>query len=529
MPPISGPNSSKPTTGEVVAGVYNVTLPVLVDGQACPIQLDVNGQIKTSGGGGATSNVNITGINGVAPSLTNALAVELSDGTNPLGTDANPIRNSPSSTAAVQPVSGTVTVVQPTGTNLHTVVDSGAITATTNADTTIGGTVAPIKELLVAGKTNDGTPQYQPIPEGTGGRSVIVEGVAGGTAVPVSGSVTASGTVTANQGTPAATTAGWPYITGDVAESTAAWTSATGSNTAVTMTVKNYNTIILTLNQGTTITGGVVTFEVSDTTAFTNAYTIFGVPVNALLAANPLSTYTLVASTNQAFTFDVSGWAAFRVRLSTVISGSATVNVGVAANAGAVPHSLFAKVDLNTASYFNSNLAGVVSNGGATDGTTAAGKFGGTGGGGSLGGVSLFAATGPASTAANNVSVRTPNFFKTSTATNFGNTAVWTPTSGKKFRLMRYQIELTENATLAVAALLTVKFQDATTDFGFQHDEFVPAAAGAVAGEAWRSGWIDLDNGYLSAAANNVLNFNISGAANLTAGLFRINVAGTEE
>lgn len=56
----------------------------------------------------------------------------------------------------------------------------------TNADTTIGGTTAPTKEFLVAGKTNDGTPQYQPLPEGTGGRSVIVEGVAGGTAQPIS-------------------------------------------------------------------------------------------------------------------------------------------------------------------------------------------------------------------------------------------------------------------------------------------------------------------------------------------------------
>jgi hypothetical protein len=74
---------------------------------------------------------------------------------------------------ATQPVSGTVG---------------------TNADTTIGGTTAPGKELLMAGKTNDATPQYQPLPEGAGGRSVIVEGIAGGTTVPV------SGTVTSNQG-----------------------------------------------------------------------------------------------------------------------------------------------------------------------------------------------------------------------------------------------------------------------------------------------------------------------------------------
>ena len=61
----------------------------------------------------------------------------------------------------------------------------------TNADTTIGGTTAPSKELTIGGKTNDGTPQYQPLPEGAGGRSVIVEGYSSGTAVPISGTVTA--------------------------------------------------------------------------------------------------------------------------------------------------------------------------------------------------------------------------------------------------------------------------------------------------------------------------------------------------
>lgn len=119
--------------------------------------------------------------------------------------------------------SGTTVVTQGTGTNLHTVVDSGAVNATlqtstgtdignvglkaaqtlatlttitnavpTNADTTQGGTTAPTKSFTVGGKTNDGTAQYQDLPLGTGGRTVIVEGFAGGTAVPVSGSVTAA-------------------------------------------------------------------------------------------------------------------------------------------------------------------------------------------------------------------------------------------------------------------------------------------------------------------------------------------------
>lgn len=105
---------------------------------------------------------------------------------------------------------GTVTV---TGT--VTANQGGTWTVATNADTSIGGTTAPSKSLTVNGKTNDATPQYQPIPEGPSGRSVIIEGNASGVKVPVdgsgvtqpvscsncSGTVTVTGTVTVNAGT----------------------------------------------------------------------------------------------------------------------------------------------------------------------------------------------------------------------------------------------------------------------------------------------------------------------------------------
>jgi hypothetical protein len=121
------------------------------------------------------------------------------------------------------------------------------------------------------------------------------------------------------------------------AESTAAWTSATGGNTAVSVNVytsassSSLSTVVVTLNQGSTITGGVVTFEVSDTTAFTNAY---NASCWQATTGSIVSTYTLVASTNQAFVCNVASYQAFRVRLSTVISGTGTVNVGVQPSAG---------------------------------------------------------------------------------------------------------------------------------------------------------------------------------------------------
>jgi hypothetical protein len=85
--------------------------------------------------------------------------------------------------------------------------------------TTTDGTTTETNFLVIGGESNDVTAQYQPIPLGAGGRSVIIEGVASGTAVPISGSVSVSnfpgtqpvsGTVTANQGTANTAANSWP-------------------------------------------------------------------------------------------------------------------------------------------------------------------------------------------------------------------------------------------------------------------------------------------------------------------------------
>lgn len=121
---------------------------------------------------------------------------------------------------------------------------------------------------------------------------------------------------------------------------------------------------------------------------------------------------------------------------------------------------------------------------------------------------------------------RTPLTFKTATATASGNTAVWTPTSGKKFRLMGYIIYVTNDASLASAGDIDITFQDATTGLGFGFSLFVPSAAGTTIGQN-DSKWISLGNGYLSGTANNVLNVNLSTA--LATGKVRITAIGTEE
>ena len=62
-------------------------------------------------------------------------------------------------------------------------------------------TVDPAQMVVIAGLTNDGTPAYEQFPLGPDGRTVIVEGYAGGVAIPVSGtfSLGANQTVNLNQ------------------------------------------------------------------------------------------------------------------------------------------------------------------------------------------------------------------------------------------------------------------------------------------------------------------------------------------
>jgi len=145
--------------------------------------------------------------------------------------------------------------------------------------------------------------------------------------------------------------------------------------------------------------------------------------------------------------------------------------------------------------------------------------------------VSTWVQHGTPGTDGNMAALRDPNIFKTASvpATASGNTAVWTPTASKKFRLMRFQITATDVAATA-ATVITVSFQDATTGINIgTYDFFMPAIANVASGTQFVSNWVDLGNGYLSTAANNVLNANVSATVAGATGTFRYNVCGTEE
>lgn len=129
--------------------------------------------------------------------------------------------------------------------------------------------------------------------------------------------------------------------------SAAAWTSGTAGNTAVTIISGNpqFNTLLVTLNQTSTISGGAITVEGSNDNS--NWIALQGVLAGAQTLVN--TAYTLVASTYQGILYDVAGFQYVRVRLSTVITGSATVTVGYIATAQIGPAPLQSVQDAATA------------------------------------------------------------------------------------------------------------------------------------------------------------------------------------
>lgn len=110
------------------------------------------------------------------------------------------------------------------------------------------------------------------------------------------------------------------------AAQTAAWTSATGLNTAISATVANMSVVEASFNvTGGSITGGGIIFEVSDDSG-TTWYAIPAVPQNAVPPQTPVTSFTLTGSTS-VWQVDIAGYTNFRIRLNPVITGAGTANV----------------------------------------------------------------------------------------------------------------------------------------------------------------------------------------------------------
>jgi len=123
---------------------------------------------------------------------------------------------------------------------------------------------------------------------------------------------------------------------------------------------------------------------------------------------------------------------------------------------------------------------------------------------------------------------RHPNIYKSVSGTT-GTLTVWTPASGKKFRLLRYAIEVTAAAALSAGAGFAITLQDNATSVGLVHSLWLPTTSVTTnGGVCYSTGWVDLGGiGILSAAANNPFTLLLS--ATLTAGSVRVRTAGTEE
>ena len=124
--------------------------------------------------------------------------------------------------------------------------------------------------------------------------------------------------------------------------------------------------------------------------------------------------------------------------------------------------------------------------------------------------------------------LRTPTTVKSASSATSSSVGIWTPAAGKKFRLMGYWLHVDSNVAAAASANANVFLSDGATTMGIVHGFFIPTTALTAEGApALDTGFINLGNGILSAAADRVLNFTLS--VSLTLGVARIFVCGTEE
>jgi hypothetical protein len=316
------PNAAQETGGNLASLNTKVTTTangIKVDGSAVTQPVSLSGNATVVQPTG--TNLHTVLDSGTITSISNPLP----SGTNVIG---HVIADSGSTTV----VTGNVTVVQPTGTNLHTVLDSGTLTSITNAVTVSQATAANLNATVTGTVTT--TPPSNASTNVTqfGGNNVVTGTGVSGVGIPRV-TVSNDSVVTATQGTAAAGTAGWPTIAGTVAASTATWTSATAGNTTLSIATTGYTTVLFSFNGTGTLTGGVVTTEASDDGG-TTWYLITGVPSNnagGLFNSQTVSTGSLTA------VFNVGGYTNFRARLSTVISGTGSVVIRLQGNSSIPP------------------------------------------------------------------------------------------------------------------------------------------------------------------------------------------------
>lgn len=132
--------------------------------------------------------------------------------------------------------------------------------------------------------------------------------------------------VSANQGTAAALSAGWPVINGELADTTGTFTNATQTTSVTASNLDGYANVLISIN-GTYGTATAV-FEGSDD-AGTTWYPISEADRTDSNVIE--SGYTSLTNTNRAWQISIPGFDAIRARSTAVASG--TVNVRISPSA----------------------------------------------------------------------------------------------------------------------------------------------------------------------------------------------------
>ena len=122
-----------------------------------------------------------------------------------------------------------------------------------------------------------------------------------------------------------------PITGSQTAASTVAWTSGTIVNTANTIPIVNLNTVTVSVSNTSTMTGGVLTFEVSP-----DGTNWFQVAMGRIDSFTVETSYSLTTIANRAWSTSVDAFTNFRVRLSTAITGTGTATVIIAAQLFAI-------------------------------------------------------------------------------------------------------------------------------------------------------------------------------------------------
>lgn len=163
------------------AANFNATVTGSVNVSNFPVSQAVVGNKSNNAGVPGSTNLGVLPAvsTGAAPTYTEGDQVALStDNSGNLRVNQQQYAEG----TAVASATGTIALAK----NVSNVTKALLVDASNNlfvsdlSDTTISGTVAPAKLAVVGGKTNDGTPQYQPIPLNAGGAKVFTTDAADG-------------------------------------------------------------------------------------------------------------------------------------------------------------------------------------------------------------------------------------------------------------------------------------------------------------------------------------------------------------